>query len=108
MQSGIFGTQIGDQVNGLDASLTEDRGEAREVLGPDTPAGQAFIVAAIAFGVLYVASPIPAKGVIARSGAVLQTVAFVTAASFVGQYLARTWAIRHPNAPLAMGVVHDA
>lgn len=84
----------------------DDRGSVRDVLGPDTEAGQAFLVAMLGLGLVYLSMP---KGrVVPRIGATLQTVAFVGGASLAFHYFARVWVTRHPDAPLAMGVHYDA
>ncbi len=96
-------TDMGAEVPGAAAT---DRGSVRDVIGPDTEAGQALLVAAIGFGVVVAA--MPAGKLHRRAGMALQTIAFVAGSVVVFNYLARVFVARHPDAPLAMGVHFDA
>lgn len=80
---------------------------ARDVLGPDSEAGQAILIAAISFGMLYVAVGPGAGGPIGRAGRVLQSLAIVAASMAVVGFTARTFSLRHPDAPLASGIRFD-
>ncbi len=94
---------IGTEVPGAG----EDKGSVRDVLGPDTEAGQAFLVAAAGAALLVLTVGAGQKGIVGKGSAVLGTVASVMAAVWVGNYLTRTWVVRHPNAPFAMGFHYD-
>lgn len=87
-------------------TVAEDA-KASEVLGPDTEAGQALLVAAVGLAVTWVAVGPGEGGAIARAGRTLQAVALVAAAMAVVGFTARTYVLLHPDGPLAMGITHD-
>lgn len=79
---------------------------AKDILGPDTEAGQALLVMGIAVGLLWVAVG-PGGGPVARSARLLQSVALVGASMVVVNFAARAYSLGHPNGPLAMGIMAD-
>lgn len=104
------GSGIGTIVPGAmgpSASTAEDT-PARDVLGPDTEAGQALLVALIGLAVLWVAVGPGEGGPIARAQRVLQNVVLVAAAMWVVGFTTRTYAVLHPDWPLAMGLAWDS
>lgn len=84
---------------------TEDMA-AKDVLGPDTEAGQALLVMAISVGLLWIAVG-PGGGPIQRGARLLQSVALVGASMVVVNFAARAYSLGHPNGPLAMGIMAD-
>jgi hypothetical protein len=99
-----LGSSVGNVV-GNDLPTAEDQ-PAHEVLGPDTEAGQALLVLAVAFVLLWI-SVGPGGTLVQRAGRVLGSVALVGAAMVAVNFTARTYALRHPNGPLAAGLTHD-
>lgn len=99
-----FGSAVGTVV-GNDLPTMEDE-PARNILGPDTEAGQALLVLGISAGLLWVAVG-PGGGPLARGSRVLQAVALVGASVVLVNFTARTYALRHPNGPLAAGIMYD-
>lgn len=81
--------------------------KASEVLGPDTEAGQAILVAAIGFGITWIAVGPGEGGPVQRAGRTLQAIALVAAAMAVVGFTARTFVLLHPDGPLAMGITYD-
>lgn len=80
---------------------------ASEVLGPNTEAGQALLVAGIGLVVTWVAVGPGEGGPLGRAGRTLQAIGLVAAAMAVVGFTARTYALMHPDGPLAMGITHD-
>lgn len=99
------GPGIGMAVGGGGGETMEDE-PARNVLGPDTEAGQAILVVVIAFVVMWIAVG-PGGGLVGRAGRVLTSIALVAAAVIAANFMGRTYALRHPNAPLAAGIAYD-
>ena len=79
---------------------------AKDVLGPDTEAGQALLVMGISLALLWVAVG-PGGGPVARGARLLQSVALVGASMVVVNFAARAYSLGHPNGPLAMGIMAD-
>lgn len=102
------GLNMGPTVGRIVANAppSEDR-TAREVLGPDTEAGQALLVMFIGLALVYVAVGPGDGGPLARLGRALQSIALVAAAMAVVGFTARTYTLRHPDGPLAAGITHD-
>jgi hypothetical protein len=73
------------------------------VIGPDTEAGQALLIAGLGFLILLVTVGRGEGGIVGRVGKVLETVLVIAAASWVAQYAARSYAATHPDGPLADG-----
>ena len=93
-------------VQGLPGGATAaavDKGSVREVIGPDTEAGQALLIAAFGFAILLVTVGRGEAGVVGKVGKVLETIAVIAAASWVAQYAARSYSATHPDGPLADG-----
>lgn len=95
-----IGTVVGNAPPAEDSSV-------RDVLGPDSEAGQAMLVALIGFAVLFVAVGPGAGGPVGRVGRVLQATAITASAMVLVGFLGRTYALRHPDGPLASGVMFD-
>jgi hypothetical protein len=94
------------QDTGVGTVVGTDSGEGsiRGHLDPrDSEAGAALAIAVAAFVILLVTIGRDAKG-FGRILVVGQFVLIVIAASAVGQYAARTWALRHPDNRIAAGV----
>lgn len=106
-QKGVVVTPKTSRSGGSSQGPTEDA-RATEVLGPNTEAGQAIMVALIGFGLLWVAVGKTEGGAIARAGAVLQAVALVAAAMWIVGFSTRLYVARHPDGPLAMGFAFDS
>lgn len=96
------GTVVGNYGSG---DMVEDE-PARNVLGPDTEAGQAILVVVAAFVVLWIAVG-PGGGIVQRGGRVLISIALVAAAVIAANFMGRTYALRHPDWPLAQGIAFD-
>jgi len=80
-------------------------GSIRANLHPaDSEAGMGLLLAAVAFGILVVTIGRSTTGVGQKVIVVGQFVLVVIAASAVGQYAARTWALRHPDNRIAAGI----
>ena len=91
-------TGVGNVV-GVDAG----EGSIRDLHPGDSEAGMALAVAVGAFGILLLTVGKGAKG-LDKLVVVGMTILVVISASAVGQYAARTWALRHPDNRLAAGV----
>src|ERR1700675_3599551 len=102
-----FGSGIGTVVGGAPDVGTKEDEPARAVLGPDTEAGQALMVLGIAAGLLWIAVGPGEGGPVVRGSRVLQSVALVGAAMVLVNFTARTYVLRHPDGPLAAGLMHD-
>jgi hypothetical protein len=87
-------------------SVAEDE-RAVDVLGPNTEAGQALLVAAIGLALTWVAVGPGEGGPAQRAGRTLQAIALVAAAMVVVGFVVRTYVLLHPDGPLAMGLTHD-
>ena len=98
-----LGTSVGNIVGA--GRETEDE-PAKDVLGPDTEAGQALLVTGIAIALLWIAVG-PGGGPVARAARLLQSVALVGASMVVVNFAARAYALNHPDGPLAMGIMAD-
>lgn len=107
------GLNLGPQIGSIVGSpgpmsgngIVEDT-PAREILGPDTEAGQALMVAGLGLVLLFAAVG-PEGGFIARSGRVLGTLALVAAAMVVVGWAARNYSGLNPDRPLAKGLMFD-
>lgn len=95
------GTGIGVATPGTGS---DDKGSAADVLGPNTDAGQALLIAAGGLGLLYITVGRSQTGVVAKGGAVLETVLIIASAVWAANYFARVYTIRHPDGPLAGGL----
>lgn len=110
MNSGVrFGTGY-NQGSGVGAVVgagaeAEDQ-SAKDVLGPDTEAGQALLVMGVSVALLWIAVG-PGGGPIARGARILQSVALVGASMVIVNFAARAYSLNHPNGPLAMGIMAD-
>jgi hypothetical protein len=92
-------------VVGGGTSEREDE-SAKDVLSLDTEAGQAIIVAAIGFGLLWIAVG-PGGGPLGHGMKVLHSVALVAASMAVVNFTARAYSLGHPDGPLAKGIMVD-
>lgn len=100
------GSGVGTVVGGAPGMGVAEDEPARNVLGPDTEAGQALLVLGIAAFLLWIAVG-PGGSPIERGAKVLQSVALVGAAVVIVNFTARTYVLRHPDGPLAAGLMHD-
>lgn len=95
-----MGTGVGTVV-GVDSG----EGSIRGNLDPrDSEAGMALAVAGAAFVLLVVTVGKAGGSIPQRLLVVGQFVLVIAAASAVGQYAARTWALRHPDNRIAAGI----
>lgn len=111
--AGVAGVRFGTGLNtgsGVGSVVGADVGAedmaARDVLGPDTEAGQALLVMGISVALLWIAVG-PGGGPIARGARILQSVALVGASMVIVNFAARAYSLGHPNGPLAMGIMAD-
>lgn len=84
----------------------EAGGSPKDVLGPNTPAGQAFWVMVIGIVILFLFVA-RSGGLVRRVGEIAGFVLVVKAADVVGNYAARMYAANHPDGPLADGIRFD-
>ena len=98
-----MGSQVGSVIsNGPPA---EDA-SVSAVITPSSYTGQALIVLGIAFVFLFIAVG-PEGGLFQRGSRMLGVIAGTGAAMVAVNFTARTYSVRHPNGPLAGGLVHD-
>jgi hypothetical protein len=100
-----IGTIVGSPGPMSARGVVEDA-PAREVLGPDTEAGQALLVAGIGVVILFAAVG-PEGGLVGRAGRVLGTIALVAAAMVVVGWAARNYSGLDTDRPLAKGLMFD-
>lgn len=104
-QGGVPSAAVGQAVGARGAPPAEDT-PARDILGPDTEAGQALLVLLLSFGFLFVAVG-PEGGLLQRGSRMLGVIAGTGAAMVAVNFTARTYVARHPDGPLAAGLFHD-
>lgn len=100
-----IGSIVGSPGPMSSGGMVEDS-PARDVLGPDTEAGQALLVAGLGLVLLFVA--VGAEGgLVARLGRVLGMLAAVGAGMVVIGWAGRNYAGLNPDRPLARGIMFD-
>lgn len=97
-----MGTGIGQATPG--PGNPGDKGDVKDVIGPDTDAGQALLLAAAGLGLLGITVARSQTGVVQKAGAVLETVLIIAAGAWSANYFARIYTLRHPDGPLAGGL----
>lgn len=101
----VIGTVVGGPPSAGTEPLIEDT-PARDILGPDTEAGQALLAAGIGFALLFIAVG-PGGNVVAKVSRVLGALALVFSAMMVVGWAARSYSGLNPNAPLAKGIAFN-
>ncbi len=101
----VIGRVIGGAPSPDGAGIVEDT-PARDILGPDTEAGQALLVAGIGFALLFIAVG-PGGGIAAKLSRVLGALVLVASAMAVVGWATRSYSGLNPNAPGAKGIAFD-